>query len=134
MIGYVEGWAFTGRGCSSRTLDALRIDSLTHLFVSFGYIKPKTFEVYPMGGVAERTMLNITNLKSLAPGLKVWIALGGWSYSDNGTDTQAVWGDMASSQEKRARFLANLEKFMIYYGFDGKGTLFSLLLVRNLIG
>ncbi|KLU89887.1 hypothetical protein MAPG_08856 [Magnaporthiopsis poae ATCC 64411] len=117
VIGYVEGWAFSRRGCAQRTLDALRIDSLTHLFVAFGYIQPKTFKVAPMREA--RDLYKITNLKQLAPGLKIWIALGGWSYSDNSTDTQPVWGDMASSPENRAKFLGELEKFMIHYGFDG---------------
>jgi chitinase len=120
VIGYVEGWAFTRRGCSQRTLDAIRIDSLTHLFVSFGYITPSTFEIYPMRGVTEENLLALTGLKERAPGLKVWIALGGWSFSDNDTDTQAVWGDLASTAEKRERFLTQLEKFMIHYGFDGE--------------
>ncbi|KAK4118089.1 glycoside hydrolase family 18 protein [Parathielavia appendiculata] len=119
VIGYVEGWAFTRRGCSQRTLDAIRIDSLTHLFVSFGYITPDTYEIYPMRGVTEENLLALTGLKERAPGLKVWIALGGWSFSDNHTETQPVWGDLASTPVKRERFLDQLEKFMIHYGFDG---------------
>lgn len=128
VIGYVEGWAFTRRGCAGRTLDAIKIDSLTHLFISFGYIEPDTFKVYPMHGVTEKDTLAITNFKQRAPGLKVWIALGGWSFSDNETDTQAVWGDLASTQAKRARFLDQLEKFMVHYGFDGKACTFHIYL------
>ncbi len=120
VIGYVEGWAFTRRGCAQRTLDAIRIDSLTHLFISFGYITPSTFEVYPMHGVSDPNVLALTGLKQRAPGLKVWIALGGWSFTDDNTDTKPVWGDLASTPEKRQRFIAQLEKFMIYFGFDGK--------------
>lgn len=120
VIGYVEGWAFTRRGCAGRDVyKDLRIDSVTHLFLSFGYIKPETFEVYPMRGVTDENILTITGFKERAPGLKVWIALGGWSFSDNGTDTQAVWADLASTAEKRIKFLVQLEKFMVYYGFDG---------------
>ncbi|KAH8895448.1 glycoside hydrolase [Thozetella sp. PMI_491] len=119
VIGYVEGWAFTRRGCGKRTMDDIKIDSITHLYASFGYIKPSTFEVYPMPGVSERDMLNMTDLKRRAPGLKVFIALGGWSYSDNDTDTQAVWADLSSTQAKREKFLGELEKFMVHYGFDG---------------
>ncbi|KAL8366129.1 hypothetical protein RB595_004752 [Gaeumannomyces hyphopodioides] len=117
VIGYVESWAFMRRGCAQRKLSALRVDSLTHLFVSFAYIAPSTFEVYPM--VHESVFFNITNLKQIAPGLKIWAALGGWSYSDNDTDTQPVWGDLASTQEKRAKFIGQLEKFMLHFGFDG---------------
>lgn len=119
MIGYVEAWAFTRRGCANRDLSAVRVDSLTHVYASFAYIAPNTYEVYPMRTVNEEAFFNLTNLKQKAPGLKVWIALGGWSYSDNETDTQPVWGDMASTQAKREKFLDQLEKFMLYYGFDG---------------
>ncbi|KAM7209977.1 glycoside hydrolase [Rhypophila decipiens] len=119
VIGYVEAWAFTRRGCAQRDLSSIRVDSVTHIYASFAYIKPNTFEVYPMGNVNEKTLFDLTNLKRKAPGLKVWIALGGWTYSDNGTDTQPVWGDLASSPAKREKFLDQLEKFMIYYGFDG---------------
>ncbi|KAK4108057.1 glycoside hydrolase family 18 protein [Canariomyces notabilis] len=120
VIGYVEGWAFTREGCAGRDVyKDLHIDSVTHLFVSFGYIKPDSFEVYPMQGVTDENILAMTGFKERAPGLKVWIALGGWSFSDNGTDTQAVWADLASTAEKRMKFLVQLEKFMVYYGFDG---------------
>ncbi|KAM7184016.1 glycoside hydrolase [Rhypophila sp. PSN 637] len=119
VIGYVEAWAFTRRGCAQRDLSSIRVDSVTHIYASFAYIKPNTFEVYPMENVNEKTLFDLTNLKRKAPGLKVWIALGGWTYSDNGTDTQPVWGDLASTPAKREKFLDQLEKFMIYYGFDG---------------
>jgi chitinase len=72
-----------------------------------------------MPGVLESDLQAIANFKERAPGLKVWIAIGGWSFSDNETDTQAVWGDLASTKSKRARFLNELENFMVHYGFDG---------------
>lgn len=61
----------------------------------------------------------ITNLKQKATGLKIWIPIGGWIFSDNDTDTQAVWGDLASTPAKRSQFANNLIKFMREWGFDG---------------
>ncbi|KAI9162672.1 glycoside hydrolase [Paramyrothecium foliicola] len=101
IIGYVKGWDFTRRGCAQRKLDHNRVDSITHLFASFAHIKPKSFEVYPMPGVADGNILRLVSLKKKAPGLKVWVAIGG-------------------SAEKRNKFISQLEKFMIPYGFDGK--------------
>jgi chitinase len=72
-----------------------------------------------MPGTSERIFSDITAVKQKAPGLKIWISLGGWTFSDNETDTQAVWGDLASTTEKRNRFTVNLYKFMRTYGFDG---------------
>ncbi|KAH7304437.1 hypothetical protein B0I35DRAFT_495191, partial [Stachybotrys elegans] len=118
VIGYVEGWAFTREGCAKRTLHSIRVDSVTHLYVSFGYIQPGSFRVHLMGDVMGEDVLAITNLKRKAPGLKVFIALGGWTFNDPGS-TESVFGDLARTQETRARFLNNLEDFMIHYGFDG---------------
>ncbi|KAF5852879.1 hypothetical protein GGP41_008338 [Bipolaris sorokiniana] len=61
----------------------------------------------------------ITAVKQKAPGLKIWISLGGWTFSDNDTDTQSVWGDIARTQANRNKFTVNLYKFMKTYGFDG---------------
>jgi chitinase len=109
----------TTRACSKRTIDDVPIDSLTHLNLAFAYIKPNTFEIESMPGMSQNIFMQITNLKRKAPGLKIWISLGGWTYSDNGTDTQAVWGDMAREASKRKLFANNLIKFMKTYGFDG---------------
>ena len=71
-----------------KKINQIRVDSLTHINVAFGYIKPKSFEVVSMGPATEEDFQALTNLKLKAPGLKVWLSLGGWAFSDNGTDTQ----------------------------------------------
>lgn len=64
-----------------------------------------------------------TALKSMKSGLgqslEVWISIGGWTFSNNGTDTQAVFGDIANSETKRKAFANSLVAFMTRYGFDG---------------
>ena len=72
-----------------------------------------------MPNVGEIVFSQISNLKQKAPGLKIWISIGGWTFSDNDTDTQAVWGDLASTQAKRTTFATNLRKFCKEWGFDG---------------
>ncbi|OAK93414.1 hypothetical protein IQ06DRAFT_236443, partial [Phaeosphaeriaceae sp. SRC1lsM3a] len=119
VIGYFEGWSLTRRGCAGRTIDDIPVDSLTHLNLAFAYIQPKTFEIVPMEKMSEKTFSQIANLKQKAPGLKIWISIGGWTFSDNDTDTQAVWGDIARSAANRATFTTNLYKFMKTWGFDG---------------
>lgn len=65
----------------------------------------------------------VTALKSmksgLGVGLEVWISIGGWTFSNNGTDTQAVFGNIARSADNRQKFADNLVQFMTRYGFDG---------------
>jgi chitinase len=72
-----------------------------------------------MPNMGESAFSQISNLKQKAPGLKIWISIGGWTFSDNDTDTQAVWGDLASTQAKRTTFATNLRKFCMEWGFDG---------------
>ena len=83
------------------------------------YISLTNTQIVPMEPMTEKTLSQITNLKQKAPGLKIWISLGGWTFSDNGTDTQSVFGDIARSPTNRAIFTANLYKFMMTWGFDG---------------
>ncbi|ORY01574.1 hypothetical protein BCR34DRAFT_592200 [Clohesyomyces aquaticus] len=95
------------------------LGSLTRLNLAFAYIERNTFHIVPMPGVGEKTISQITNLKQKAPGLKIWISLGGWTFSDNDTDTQAVWGDLASTPLKRENFAVNVYKLCKQWGFDG---------------
>jgi chitinase len=64
-----------------------------------------------------------TAIKSMKSGLdtslEVWISIGGWTFSNNNTDTQAVFGDIARSADNRQTFADNLVRFMTRYGFDG---------------
>jgi len=135
---YFESWTVGGDGCEfppflpfttcqttanrnstgrTRSIQSLPIDSLTHINVGFGYIKPGSFEVYPMD-TSEEVYREIANLKRRAPGLKIWISLGGWTFNDPGP-TQNVFSDLASSADKRMKFIENLAKFMRSCGFDG---------------
>ncbi len=87
--------------------------------ISFGYISPNDYELYGIRQLGPEILRAMTDYKQQAPGLKVWIALGGWTFNDDGEDTQPVFGDLSSTHNKRQKFLDNLVKFMIEYGFDG---------------
>ncbi|KAH8682064.1 hypothetical protein BX600DRAFT_429956 [Xylariales sp. PMI_506] len=126
VIGYVESWVLTGVGsasptdvgCAARLLSWLPIDSITHLNVAFGYIDPDTYTVVPIPDVDVSVFQYITNLKLQAPGLQIWLSLGGWTFNDDGP-TQPVFGDLASTAVKRQKFISNLASFMREWGFDG---------------
>ena len=122
VIGYLEAWNLQldpGVGCAYRSFDWIPIDSISHLNVAFGYILPDTFTIAPMPGVHIETIKNITAIKQRAPGLQIWLSLGGWTYSDNDTNTQPVWGDVVRTPASRAQFITNLASFMTEWGFDG---------------
>jgi chitinase len=71
----------------------------------------------------EQLFQDITAIKSMKSGtdvsLEVFVSIGGWTFSDNGTATQPVFGNIASTQKNRQKFAYNLVKFMVLYGFDG---------------
>lgn len=62
---------------------------------------------------------DVRTLKSGISDLQVFISLGGWTFSDNGTDTQPLLGKIASTEASRQTFADNLIDFMKKYGFDG---------------
>lgn len=63
----------------------IRTDSISHLNVAFAYMAPGTYKIEMMEGISEEVFRQVTALKQTAPGLKIWMSLGGWTYSDNGT-------------------------------------------------
>jgi chitinase len=121
IIGYYEAWNHAKR-CIGMKIQDIPIGSLTHIYYSFGYIKPETYEIVPMddeGELSTDSFTEFAGLKRKNPGLKVVIALGGWTFNDNGTIWQPVFSDLASTEEKRGRFIDQLLTFMNRYGFDG---------------
>ena len=95
------------------------VESLTHLNFAFGYISPGDFRVAPMDDLPNSLFSDLTAMKKRNSGLKCMIALGGWTFNDDGTPTQPVFSDMVSSQANRAKFITNLFSFMREYAFDG---------------
>lgn len=71
----------------------------------------------------ESLFQDATAIKSMKSGtsepLEVYVSIGGWTFSDNGTATQSVFSDIASREDNRQMFADNLVKFMTQYGFDG---------------
>ncbi|KAL2817250.1 hypothetical protein BDW59DRAFT_166064 [Aspergillus cavernicola] len=121
IIGYYEAWNHAKR-CIGMKIQDIPTGSLTHIYYSFGYIKPETYEIVPMddeGELSTDTFTEFAGLKRKNQGLKVVIALGGWTFNDNGTIWQPVFSDLASTEEKRGRFIDQVLNFMNRYGFDG---------------
>lgn len=118
IIGYYESWA-SGRSCSGMTFADIPVESLTHLNFAFGYISPSSFDIVPMDNLDPALFSDLTALKSRNRNLKATISLGGWTFNDNDTSTQPVYGDMVSTAAKRQKFISNLFSFLREYGFDG---------------
>ncbi|KAI4634170.1 uncharacterized protein J4E87_001340 [Alternaria ethzedia] len=118
VIGYYEAWAHD-RKCQGMDFKNIPTGALTHLYFSFGYISPGTFDLVPMDDLSPDLFSQFTDVKKSNPGLKTVIALGGWTFNDNGTATQPVFSDMVSTAANRALFIKKLFAFMRQYAFDG---------------
>ncbi|KAJ1323423.1 chitinase [Microdochium nivale] len=67
----------------------------------------------------EEYMPRLTALKNLAPGLEVWIAIGGWSMNDPDQPTKRTFSELAASKTHQDAFFTSLLSYMDKYGFDG---------------
>ncbi|EUC49054.1 glycoside hydrolase family 18 protein [Bipolaris oryzae ATCC 44560] len=119
VIGYWEAWNARST-CHNTQASDLPLDALTHVNYAFAYIDPSSFEITTMDAQTPvSTFEDVVALKDLKPDLKVFVSIGGWTFSDNDTATQPVFGNIARTSDNRQKFANNLLKFMTGYGFDG---------------
>jgi chitinase len=90
-------------------------------------------------GTSSELFLQVAEAKLYNPALEVWISVGGWTFSDNGTATQPVYGNIARSAANRQTFANNVLQFMKTYGYNGGYCLWlmhsvSLLSLTNSSG
>lgn len=99
------------------------IDGLTHINFAFAYIEPETYKVTTMDSQTPADLFqgvaDVASFKSGNEDLEVFVAIGGWTFSDNDTVTQPLFGEIAADAGKRQTFANNLVAFMELYGFDG---------------
>lgn len=138
VIGYYESW-YALKDCHQFPPSAVPVEGLTHVNFAFAYVDPNSYDVGPMSSDTPAELFTQTavvrTLKSGNGDLEVFVSIGGWIFSDNKTETQPVFGDIASCEysqaiypsltnfskapPKRQIFAKNLVKFMQHYGFDG---------------
>ncbi|KAF3898091.1 Bacteriodes thetaiotaomicron symbiotic chitinase [Trichophyton interdigitale] len=119
VIGYYEAWNARSK-CHGTVPSDLPISALTHLNYAFAFIDPSTFELTTMDAATPVSLFNdIAALKDIKPSLQIYISVGGWTFSDNNTATQPVFGNIARSPENREKFANNALAFLNQYGFDG---------------
>ena len=116
-IGYYQGWNTRERVCDKVMPRQINTRGLSHLLYAFAFFHPQTFEMMPMNSADVPLYGEFTALKR--NGLQTWIAIGGWSFNDPGTETYSAYTDMVSTAENRRAFIQSLIKFMDTYGFQG---------------
>ncbi|KAL4958708.1 uncharacterized protein BDV14DRAFT_194358 [Aspergillus stella-maris] len=119
VIGYYEAWSDRSR-CHQTSPSDLPLNALTHINYAFAYIDPDSFAITTMDAATPaRTLDDISALKITNPSLKIFVSIGGWTFSDNNTYTQPIFGNIASTAGNRDKFASQLLAFMNQYGFDG---------------
>jgi GH18 family chitinase len=76
-IGYYQGWNTRERKCDKVSPKQINTRGLTHLFFSFAFFNPTTFEMTPMHEGDLSLYKEFTDLKT--NNLQTWIAVGGVS-------------------------------------------------------
>ncbi|KAJ5639539.1 Chitinase II [Penicillium longicatenatum] len=117
VVGYFEGWA-SRRPCNRFWPENIPGGVYSHINFAFATIDPETFEVKPADDRDIELYSRVTVLKKGDPNLKVFIAIGGWTFNDPGP-TQTVFSDIAGSEENQKKFFSSLLSFMSTYDFDG---------------
>ena len=115
-VGYYQGWNVRDRKCDTVQPSQINTKGLTHLFYSFIFFDPTTFHIMPMDAADPPMYRDFTKLAT--NGLQTWAAIGGWSFSDNGT-THTAWSDMCATEKGRAAFIKSTIAFLEEYGFQG---------------
>jgi chitinase len=64
-------------------------------------------------------MQRIGSIKLLQPDIKIWVAVGGWSFNDAWMPTATTFSDIAGSSANQDKFISSLILMMNTYGFDG---------------
>ncbi|KAG8165716.1 hypothetical protein KVR01_004268 [Diaporthe batatas] len=119
VIGYWEAWNDRST-CHKTSASDLPLDALTHVNYAFAYIDPSTFQITTMDvATAISTFDDIGAIKVTNPDIQIFVSLGGWTFSDNDTVTQPVFGNIAGNAANRQKFATNLLSFLTAYGFDG---------------
>jgi len=98
VIEYYESWS-ARLNCHKVAPTNLPVDALTHVNFAFAYISPGSYEIVTMNESTPASLFQDTaNLKSIKQDLKVFVSVGGWTFSDNGTDTQPLYGESVSER------------------------------------
>ncbi|KAG4435120.1 hypothetical protein IFR05_009385 [Cadophora sp. M221] len=117
VVGYYEGWV-SRRTCNAFYPEDVPSGVYSHINFAFATIDPVTFEVRPASTADVKLYTRLTSLKDLDPDLKVYIAIGGWTFNDPGP-TASTFSDIAGSEANQKAFIKSLIAFMSTYNFDG---------------
>ena len=113
VVGYYEG-AAAHRSCDPFQPRHIQASAYTHINFAHAFIDPDTFQVVPAD---KRDSGVYQQLTRLSPGVKVFISVGGWAFSESSAN--GTFSEMISSEPHQRTFIKSLISFLNTYGFDG---------------
>ncbi|KAK1767907.1 killer toxin subunits alpha/beta [Phialemonium atrogriseum] len=105
-------------GCQAFMPEDVPLGVYTHLNFAFASIDPKSYKIVPAQAEDIALYSRLTALKKSDSALKVFIAIGGWTFNDDGP-TFHTFSELAADESKQKVFFASLISFMSTYNFDG---------------
>jgi chitinase len=91
----------------------------THINFAFGSIDASSFSVVPGGDRDVNLWRRMTAVRFNDPGVKIWLAIGGWTFNDEDQPTRMTFSDIAASESRQGQFFQSLIAIMQTYQFDG---------------
>lgn len=82
-------------------------------------IDPGSYSVVGGSAKDERLWLRMQALRYRDPGVKLWLAIGGWTFNDDDQPTRTTFSDIVGNEAIGDKFIYSLIRVMQVYGFDG---------------
>ncbi|OIW28356.1 glycoside hydrolase [Coniochaeta ligniaria NRRL 30616] len=118
VVGYYEGWA-PSRDCHRMIPENIPVGVYTHINFAFASIAYNNFQTIPSDPGDLDRWKRVMMLKRSDPNLKIWLAIGGWTFNDPDQITKTTFSDICSTTVNQDKFIDALVTLMTAFGFDG---------------
>ncbi|KAK6703247.1 hypothetical protein SNK04_013142 [Fusarium graminearum] len=98
--------------------EQIPIGLYTHINFAFGTINPFTYVFEANDEEGKLMYERLIALKRRDRNLKIFLAIGGWTFNDPGR-THKVFSNLVNSEGNQQKFLVSLMSFMALHKFDG---------------
>merc|ERR1719193_339539 len=119
VVCYYPNWAYYRRGKGRFLIEDINVHMCTHLVYSFVVLQTQKFTVKIFDKWLDIDLKNYEKfiaMKKKNPKLKVLIAIGGWTDSQNHA---AAYSKLFRNEANRAKFVKSAVEFLQKWGFDG---------------
>jgi len=119
VVCYYPNWAYYRPGQGKLLIEDINVHMCTHVVYSFVVLNTQKFNLKIFDQWLDIDLKNYEKfvaMKKKNPKLKVLVALGGWTDSQNNA---AAYSKLFKSPSNRAKFVQSAVEFLQKYNFDG---------------